>query len=510
MIKFSKKEKEILSLLMDVVKTQTPNTVLRIAGGYIRDKLLSIDSDDIDIAVNNMSGEQFAHLVNKHMGATGKLTVVKANPDQSKHLATAMLRIKGLPIDFVNLRKEEYADSRIPIVSPGTPEEDASRRDLTINSLFYNINTGEIEDFVGGLYDLEHKIARTPTHPVQTFLDDPLRILRTIRFATKYGLLLDPKLVLAANMPEVQEAFRNKISAERIWAELGFKLDHEHFKPGALAGNNPGRAIDLIKKLGIRDIIFDLSDEEMKALGLKDQMVSWDADQKNPHHDLDIWSHTVMVVNNLVSCTSDEVRSDVKTFLVRNLAALFHDIGKRYVGAQQEQDGSLTYHGHEEVSVEIARKILNKMRAPKEIIVRVTAMIGAHMKPHLFDEKTTPKGYRRFVQNLGEDWENTIDLAIADAYGKLKATGDISLERKYEELRGKIRDAQSPVGQPTGKLISRFKGIGHDLMNLGLKGKQIGIATDMIEEALLDTPELTKEEVLSMIGSRIQDIMKLA
>lgn len=118
--------------------------------------------------------------------------VIKANSDQSKHLETAVIKVQGISIDLVNLRSEEYgADSRVPVISIGTPEQDALRRDLTLNALFFNINTGMIEDFTGkGIDDLKNQVCRTPLDPLKTFLDDPLRLLRVIRFAHRFGLII--------------------------------------------------------------------------------------------------------------------------------------------------------------------------------------------------------------------------------------------------------------------------------------------------------------------------------
>jgi tRNA nucleotidyltransferase (CCA-adding enzyme) len=115
--------------------------------------------------------------------------VIKANSDKSKHLETAVIKVYGEFIDLVNLRSEEYSeDSRVPKIEIGTPEQDAYRRDLTFNSLFYNINTKEIEDYTGkGINDLKNEIVRTPLPPKKTFIDDPLRVLRTIRFAQRFG-----------------------------------------------------------------------------------------------------------------------------------------------------------------------------------------------------------------------------------------------------------------------------------------------------------------------------------
>ena len=288
------------------------------------------------------------------------VTVVEANPEQSKHLATAMLKLFGQPIDFVNLRTETYADSRIPTMAMGTPEEDAQRRDLTINALFYNINNGEIEDFVGGIKDLHAKIARTPLDPVQTFMDDPLRILRTVRFASRYDLELDPALIAAAQNPKVQEAFRTKISNERIWAELAGKKDGDHYKPGALIGPNPIRAIELLKELGLMEAIFEPTEEDINALNVdfkkEGRMVPWNTPQNNAHHQFDIWNHTLNVVKNLENITPQSIVDDQELYLIRNLTALLHDIGKRYTGIQGVSSNgvSTSYHGHEEASAERA------------------------------------------------------------------------------------------------------------------------------------------------------------
>ena len=329
-------ERKIFSLLKSVIKDKTPNTTLRVAGGWIRDRLLGKESNDIDIAVDNMSGEDFANLVNEYMTEkdikTHAISVVQSNPDQSKHLATVMVRLFGLPIDFVNLRTEEYTNTRIPQIKPGTPEEDAKRRDLTINSLFYNINSEKIEDFVGGLEDLKNRIAKTPMDPLQTFLDDPLRILRTVRFAAKYDLKLDPSIIEAAHNPDVQKAFKEKISKERIWTELAGKKEGEKWKPGALIGQNPTKAISLLKELGLLELIFDPSKEDKDGLGLDQEFVPWETDQNNPHHNLNIWDHTLEVVKNLVEQTKQPIKDDYESYLVRNIAGLLHDVGKRYKG----------------------------------------------------------------------------------------------------------------------------------------------------------------------------------
>ncbi|PIA45246.1 hypothetical protein AQUCO_01700642v1 [Aquilegia coerulea] len=193
-------EKKIFDRLLEVVRyysridSNYKETQLRVAGGWVRDKLLGKECYDIDIALDNMLGREFCEKVNEYLSNIGEekqgIGVIQCNPDQSKHLETARMRLYDIWIDFVNLRSEDYSDnSRIPTMKFGTAEEDAYRRDLTINSLFYNINTNSVEDFTKrGLAHLRSGKIVTPLPPKETFLDDPLRVLRAIRF----GFVLKP------------------------------------------------------------------------------------------------------------------------------------------------------------------------------------------------------------------------------------------------------------------------------------------------------------------------------
>lgn len=504
---FNDTEKKIFNLLLAVVKEKAPDTVLRVAGGFVRDKLLGKDSHDIDISLNNMSGEQFANLVKEYMDERGikhkgGVSVVKANPDQSKHLATAMINIFGWPIDFVNLRKEEYADSRIPTVEPGTPEEDASRRDLTINSLFYNINTGQVEDFVGGIEDLKSGIARTPIDPVQTFIDDPLRILRTIRFAAKYNLNLAPELVEAANQPQVQEAFRSKVSQERVWKELAGQKEEDDWKAGFLSGPNPALAARLLGELGLRDILFGLSEDEMAELGIDKGMTSYDVDQNSPHHDLTVWEHTLSVLEHLVKNeTTPDQKEQAEDYIVRNLSALLHDVGKCDLCSRQETpEGHYTYHGHESSSAKMAEHILNRMKAPSRVIERVKRLVQNHMRLHVLPENTTNRVLRRFVKELEDDWRHSVDLAVADAYGKQMAKDDPEVRKRYDEFARRMNELIAEMG---GKTKAKAPITGHDLINLlGFKsGPVLGQALRHLEEALLDNPDMSKDEALQFIAN---------
>ena len=180
---------------------QTEQLIVRFAGGWVRDKLLSHDSADIDVALNIATGVQFAsHLVSYLSSQSNtatttepttplKFNTISRNVEQSKHLETATAHFLGLYLDFVNLRSEEYAESsRIPeTMQFGTAKQDAERRDLTINSLFYNLHSDSVEDWTGmGVEDIRKGVIRTPLEPMTTFTDDPLRVLRAVRFAARY------------------------------------------------------------------------------------------------------------------------------------------------------------------------------------------------------------------------------------------------------------------------------------------------------------------------------------
>ncbi|MCX6848310.1 MAG: HD domain-containing protein, partial [Verrucomicrobia bacterium] len=310
---------------------------MRVAGGWVRDKLLGAESKDIDITLSAMTGGEFLHC----LGLEGQ--IVEANPEKSKHLETAKARILDMEVDFVNLRSETYAESRVPTIQMGTPEEDARRRDLTINALFYNIDTSQVEDHVGGLADLSAMLLRTPTEPMQTFLDDPLRMMRLLRFHARFpGSRIDPEAEAALRDPEALQAFRQKVSRERSGPEF----------MGMLSGQAPASAVRLFLDSGLYRSVFPVP-MMSETLGIR-------MDQKNRHHSLNLLDHTVEVVRNvnqlmLERGTSKEMRA------LMNAAALFHDFGKMHPRGRQEHPtraGEMQYVGHEDVSAEFVEESL--------------------------------------------------------------------------------------------------------------------------------------------------------
>lgn len=241
-IHLTNQEATLCQLLVDTStsiggKKGCPNPEIRITGGWVRDKLLGFQSHDIDIGIDSMTGVDFANSIKDFLQSPeskekydgehfGRLATIAKNPEKSKHLETATIRLMGFDVDFVNLRKETYStDSRNPIMENGTPREDAFRRDATVNALFYNIKTLEVEDFTGkGLEDLQSGVLRTPLDPYQTFKDDPLRVLRIIRFASRLSFEVHPSMVQAMGDSGIKQALRNKISRERIGTELSKML----------------------------------------------------------------------------------------------------------------------------------------------------------------------------------------------------------------------------------------------------------------------------------------------
>ncbi|WWD01331.1 hypothetical protein V866_008274 [Kwoniella sp. B9012] len=281
-------ETKFVNLLDDFSRTLNPPVECRIAGGWVRDKLLSLPSHDLDIALSIPSGHSFAvefvNFLKTKDVTTGSVGRVAANPEQSKHLETGTTRILGLECDFVGLRSETYADSRIPQVRPGTPLEDASRRDLTINALFYNVSTREVEDYTQrGLTDLEKKIACTPLPPRQTFQDDPLRILRCVRFASRFGLKIEDHVMQAIKEEDVKAAIATKVSKERIGIEVTKMLK-----------DDPFRAMSLIDNLGLHPYVFTCEVNPPRESAICSAQILRDLVNKGFHIDEILWLATAV------------------------------------------------------------------------------------------------------------------------------------------------------------------------------------------------------------------------
>lgn len=267
MIEFTKEEEAICQLLKDHAASLDPPATPRLAGGFVRDKILGIACHDMDVALDNISGIAFATGLAERLKDRPSVHAIMPNPEKSKHLETAVLNLGHYSIDFVHLRSEAYAESRIPAIECGTPEQDAFRRDITVNTLFYNLITGEIEDFTGrGLKDMENRVIDTPLNPKTTLMDDPLRILRIFRFKTKLGFNINERIYSALQEKCIGKALKEKVSNERNGIEIMKMLGYQNgevglieivfnnlvdpvFKPGVPVEVDVNEAIKYVKDL---------------------------------------------------------------------------------------------------------------------------------------------------------------------------------------------------------------------------------------------------------------------
>jgi tRNA nucleotidyltransferase (CCA-adding enzyme) len=242
-------EKLLFDWLAGAGSSVAPPIVPRVAGGWVRDALLGLRSNDVDIAVDICTGLEFADTLRRYLETSDPSVTVKVrgNREQSQHLASARIEITGMsPIDVCQLRSDEYTPaSRIPTIRVGTPEEDAHRRDCTINALFFNVQTRKVEDFHTGLEDLGVGIIRTLTPPLDSFAEDPLRILRAFRFGARFGLAIDPAIFDAARQ-EVP-LFLGKVTRPMMEKEV-----RKTFKTG-----DPLSAVDSYIQCGLFAPIFD-------------------------------------------------------------------------------------------------------------------------------------------------------------------------------------------------------------------------------------------------------------
>ncbi|KAI1940766.1 CCA tRNA nucleotidyltransferase, mitochondrial [Ophidiomyces ophidiicola] len=337
-IELTEIEKTLRHLLLDVVEyikqkhlhnghpPMTDDLVLRFTGGWVRDKLLGVDSHDIDVGISTMTGYKFGAELKEYLdipehlekyrsfhsddalkSVIGGLHKIEANPEKSKHLETVATRIFGLEVDLVNLRKETYSDhSRHPDMEFGTAQEDALRRDATINALFYNLHTSSVEDLTGrGISDMICQIIRTPLEPYQTFKDDPLRVLRLIRFSSRLGYRIDQDTEEAMQHADIKESLRLKISQERIGAEIEKMLKGKVYCP------SPFAALCIIDRLHLYDTIFSNHQDDVTV-----DASSWVKAKR---------ALMILLDNDYMGIgISQETRTNIRTLLLRDGEDIYH------------------------------------------------------------------------------------------------------------------------------------------------------------------------------------------
>ncbi len=432
--------------LLDVIGgiADRSGTVVYVVGGYVRDLLLGGGGGDIDILVMG-DGVAFAREVSRETG----IGTVVAFP----RFGTARIPSERGNVEFVGARTERYdPDSRNPSVAPATLAEDLLRRDFTINAMAASLNRetrGLLHDPLGGREDLARRMLRTPLAPGKTFEDDPLRMMRAVRFASQLDFRIDGSVLEAVTGMRDRIAI---VAAERITEEF-LKI---------LGTRAPSVGLRLMFDTGLMHRVFP---EIAQMAGV---------DQRRDHHHKDVFLHTCMVVDN-VAAVSDN--------LWLRFAALVHDIAKPRTKAFKEGTG-WTFHGHEELGARMMKKIFQRMKLPLDHLPYVEKLVRLHLRPMaLVDDGVTDSAVRRLVFETGNDIDDLMVLCRADITSKnpslvarYRENYEIVIKKIVEvEERDRLRNWQPPVKGDEIMAVCSLN-----------QGRAVGELKKAIEEAILD------------------------
>lgn len=444
-IHFSDRESLLFKKISKAADTLGVETYL--VGGFVRDKLLNRPTKDADIVCVG-DGIQLAQETAKHFNPV-------PNVNFFKNFGTAHIKVfDDFDVEFVGARKESYRfESRKPDVAPGTIEDDQDRRDFTINTLAVCLNENEYGKFVdpfNGIKDLGEKIIRTPLEPERTFSDDPLRMMRGIRFASQLGFAIEENTWAGiVNMADRISI----ISQERITDELN-KI---------VLSPKPSVGFDLLYKSGLLQKIFPAMVELSGA------------EYKDGHGHKDNFYHTLQVLDNISVHTKD---------LWLRWSAILHDIAKPATKRFEEGHG-WTFHGHEVVGGRMVPKIFAKLKLPQNEKMRlVRKLVELHLRPiSLTKENITDSAIRRLLFDAGDDFESLMMLCEADITSKNKQKVKRYLENfqlvrercKEVEEKDHVRNWQPPI---TGERIMEIFGLP--------PSRPVGLIKDALKDAMLD------------------------
>ncbi|MFQ5627319.1 MAG: CCA tRNA nucleotidyltransferase [bacterium] len=435
-----------------------------VVGGFVRDHFLAKNVKDLDFVVEG-DGIKFARTVAKSL-RTRDVAVYKK-------FGTALVRCDGYALEFVGARKESYrGDSRKPDIEPADLLSDLARRDFTINAMAISLNKDDflaLLDPFDGKKDIEGGLLRTPLAPETTFHDDPLRILRGIRFATQLQFRLhDETLQAMAEMHDRLEI----ISQERMTDEI-LKI---------IAAPAPSIGFMLMDKTGVMELLFP------EFVALKG------VDERDGHFHKDVFYHTLKVLDNVAAVTEN---------IPLRLAAIFHDIAKPRTKEFVDGKG-WSFHGHDEIGARMLPAIFRRLRLPNDWLKYVQKLTRLHLRPiALTEEDCTDSAYRRLLFQASDDLEDLLTLCRADITSRNKERRrqhlqnfDFVVKRLNEvEAKDKMRAFQSPV---RGEEIMRV---------LDIKpGPLVGKIKSQIEEAIIDAEipneyEAAKEYLLEIAGN---------
>jgi poly(A) polymerase len=417
-----------------------------IVGGYVRDRLLGRLHPDLDVVVEDGRALEVATHFARLAGAEPPVTF--------ERFGTAQVKVPGHIVEFVSARAESYpADSRKPVVRVASLDDDLRRRDFTVNALLMDFD-GNVHDRLGRARgDLQSRLLRTPTDPLQTFSDDPLRMLRAVRFAAQLGFELAPDIIPAMRRMK-DRLVPPVVSAERVADELSKMLVSER----------PRRALELLDEGGLLEAVLP-------------ELAACKGVQQGGHHTHDVYGHTLLAV----AATPPD--------LLTRLAALFHDVGKPSTAGP---DGSFT--GHEEVGAELAGKALARLRLSQREIDAVVLLVRLHLRPVFYRSEWTEGAVRRLARDAGEELDRLMDLARADI-----AASAYPHPEKLDELEARLLAVLAERPSRMSPPID-----GEDIMRvLNIPpGPEVGRVKARLTELLMDGEiEADREAVLSYLGS---------
>ena len=450
-------DKDIFHLIGDTADEL--NLDCYVVGGYVRDLFLERPSNDIDVVVVG-SGIQVANALRKKMGR-------KANISVFKNFGTAQVKYKGMEIEFVGARRESYShDSRKPIVEDGTLEDDQNRRDFTVNAMAIQLNRahfGELVDPFGGIEDLEDGIIRTPLDPDITFSDDPLRMLRCVRFATQLHFFIEDETFEALG----RNAHRLKImSGERISEELN----------KTIKAAQPSRGFVDLQRTGLLQLILP----ELAGLDI--------VETRNGRAHKNNFYHTLEVLDN-VAQKSDN--------LWLRWAALLHDVGKTR-SIRWDPALGWTFHNHNYLGAKMVPDIFRRLKEPMDAKMKyVQKLVDLHMRPiAIADEEVTDSAVRRLLNDAGDDIDDLMTLCEADITSKNQVR-----KRQFLDNFRMVREKLADLKERDYKRLLQPCIDGNEIMQMfNLKPcREVGALKQCLKDAVLDNKVENEREPLMQL-----------